>query len=138
MGSQARVRIFNQSFSSFFVGSNGYITFTEWDTDARETLEKHFEKLRIAGLYTDLTAAYTGMVTAKQLYNRVAITWLEVPEFSNTAENTFQIEMFFDGKIRISWLEIGSFSSIVGLSNGLGLSPEFEETDFSVDYVSKP
>jgi len=138
LSNQARVRIFNQSFSSFFVSSNGYITFTTPDNDFTETLEEHFDKLRIAGLYTDLTAAYAGMVTAIQLYNRVAITWQEVPEFENTARNTFQIEMFFDGKIRISWLDIGSRSNIVGLSNGLGLSPDFEETDFSVEYTPKP
>ncbi len=132
---QARVRIFNQSYSSIFVGSNGYITFTQGDTDHSESLAEHFETLRIAGLYTDLTAAYTGSVTGKQLSNRVAITWQGVPEFSNTASNTFQIEMYYDGRIRLSWLEIGSRSNIVGLSNGQGLPPDFEETDFSVQYL---
>jgi hypothetical protein len=135
LSSQGQVRIFNQSFSSFFVGSNGYITFTQPDNDFTETLEEHFDKLRISGLYTDLTLSYTGTASAKQLYDRVAITWQEIPEFENTAHNTFQIEMFYDGKIRISWLEIGSRSNIVGLSNGLGLSPDFEETDFSIEYA---
>ncbi|MFC1633338.1 hypothetical protein ACFL5Z_00740, partial [Planctomycetota bacterium] len=131
---QARVRIFGQNYSSIFVGSNGYVTFTRGDTDHSETLAEHFETLRIAGLYSDLTAADTGIVTGKQLSNRVAITWQGVPEFSNTALNTFQIEMYYDGRIRLSWLEIGSRSNIVGLSNGQGLPPDFEETDFSVQY----
>jgi hypothetical protein len=43
--------------------------------------------------------------------------------------------MFYDGRIRISWLEIGSENNIVGLSDGLGLSPDFKETDFSVRYA---
>jgi hypothetical protein len=132
---QARVRIFGQSYSSIFVGTNGYVTFTRGDTDHSESLAEHFETLRIAGLYTDLTAAHTGNVTGKQLSNRVAITWEGVPEFSNTASNTFQIEMYYDGRIRLSWLEIGSRSTIVGLSNGQGLPPDFEETDFSVQYL---
>jgi len=131
---QARVRIFNQSFSSIYVGSNGYITFTQGDTDPSESLEEHFETLRISGLYTDLIATHSGRVTGKQLSNRVAITWEDVPEFSNTAPNTFQIEMYYDGRIRLSWLEIGSPSNIVGLSDGQGLPPDFEETDFSVQY----
>ncbi|MHC4323917.1 MAG: hypothetical protein ACYSUX_06560 [Planctomycetota bacterium] len=135
LSNQARVKIFNQSFRRFYVGVNGYITFTTGDTDFSQTLEEHFEILRISGLYYDLTASYEGKVTAKQLSNRVAVTWEQLPGFSNTSPNTFQIEMFYDGRIRLSWLEIGSPESIVGLSNGLGLSLDFEETDFSVDYA---
>jgi hypothetical protein len=138
LSSQSRVRIFNQSFSSFFVGSNGYITFTQPDNTFIETLADHFDTLRISGLFTDLTLSYTGVATAKQLFDRVAISWLGVPEFENTAPNTFQIEMFYDGRIRISWLDIGSRSNIVGLSNGLGLPPDFVQTDFSVEYSAKP
>lgn len=132
---QRRVRIFGQSFSTFWVGPNGYITFTQGDRDFSQTLEEHFEILRISGLYSDLTAAYTGAITAKQLADRVAVTWQEVPQFFFTAENTFQIEMFFDGRIRLSWLEVPAVEGIVGLSNGLGLPPDFEETDFSVRYA---
>jgi len=132
---QARVRIFDQSFPTFFVGANGYVTFTGIDQDFSQTLTEHFEVLRISGLYTDLTAVNEGLVTAKQLPNRVAITWQAVPEFSNTSSNTFQIEMFFDGRIRLSWLEVGSRQNVVGLSNGLGLPPDFEETDFSARYA---
>ena len=135
LSGSARVKIFNQSFRSFFVGINGYITFTNGDNDFSQTLEEHFEMLRISGLYCDLTATNEGTVTAKQLADRIAITWQRVPEFSNTSPNTFQIEMFYDGRIRLSWLEIGSRRNIVGLSNGLGLSPDFKETDFSVRYA---
>jgi hypothetical protein len=135
LSGQEQVRIFNQSFPAFFVGANGYITFTRGDTDFSPTLAKHFDTLRISGLYYDLTAAYTGTISSAQLSNRVAVTWLNVPGFSNTASNTFQIEMFYDGRIRLSWLEIGSESNIVGLSNGLGLPPDFVETDFSVQYA---
>lgn len=135
LSNQARVRIFNQSFSTIYVGSNGYITFRQGDTDASESLAEHFEMLRISGLYTDLTADYTGSVTGKQLSNRVVITWQGVPEWSDAASNTFQIEMFYDGRIRLSWLEIGSPSNIVGLSNGQGLPQDFEETDFSEQYA---
>jgi len=131
----AQVRIFDQSYSSFYVGSNGYITFTHGDTDFSQSLAEHFDMLRISGLYCDLTAANNGSITAKQLIDRVAVTWQAVPEFSNTARNTFQIEMFYDGRIRISWLEINADENIVGLSDGLGLQQDFEETDFSVQYA---
>ena len=138
LSNQAQVKIFNQSFQNFFVGINGYITFATGDTDFSQTLEEHFEILRISGLYCDLSATYDGFVIAKQLVDRVAITWEQVPEFSDTSPNTFQIEMYYDGRIRLSWLEIGSRNNIVGLSNGLGLSPDFKETDFSVTYAQQP
>jgi len=138
LSNQAQVKIFNQSFGSFFVGINGYITFTQGDTDFSSTLEEHFDILRISGLYCDLSATYEGFVTAKQLVDRIAVTWDQVPEFSNTSPNTFQIEMYYDGRIRLSWLEIGSMNNIVGLSNGLGLSPDFQEMDFSVRYAQQP
>ncbi len=89
------------------------------------------EILRIAALYTDLTASWTGAVTRKQMYDRVAITWQAVPEYSYAATNTFQIEMFFDGRIRLSWLEINADECIVGLSNGRGLPEGFVQTDFT-------
>lgn len=135
LSSNARVRIFDQSFSRFYVGSNGYITFTRGDQDFSQTLAEHFEILRVSGLYTDLTLAREGLASAKQLADRVAVTWQAVPEFHNTSPNTFQIELFYDGRIRLSWLEIGSRENIVGLSNGLGLPADFEETDFSIRYA---
>jgi hypothetical protein len=71
------------------------------------------------------------MITCEELSNRVVITWQAVQEFSNTAPNTFQIEMFGNGVITLSWLEINADECIVGLSNGGGLPEDFEETDFS-------
>jgi len=135
LSNQARVKIFGQSFSNFWVGPNGYITFGQGDRDSSQSLEEHFEILRISGLYTDLDASNRGVITGKRLSDRVAITWQDVSEFSNTATNTFQIEMFFDGRIRLSWLEINADECIVGLSNGLGLPTDFEETDFSIEYA---
>lgn len=135
LADQARVLIFGQSFPAIFVGSNGYITFTHGDTNHSPTLADEFDTLRVSSLFCDLTASYTGSITARQLNNRVAVTWLDVPEFSNTAPNTFQIEMFFDGRIRLSWLDIGSRNNIVGLSNGLGVPSGFVMTDFSLEYA---
>ena len=136
LGSQPRVKIFNQTFGRIFVGSNGYITFTQGDFDYSPTLADHFDMLRISGLFTDLNPTAGGNVTLRQLTNRLVVTWQGVPEYGSTSGNTFQIEMFYDGRIRISWLGIASRNNLVGLSNGLGLPAEFAETDFSVDYAA--
>lgn len=45
--------------------------------------------------------------------------------------NTFQMELFYDGAIALTVVRADSASAIVGLSNGLGLPPNFSETDFT-------
>ena len=43
-----------------------------------------------------------GTISRKQLPDRVAITWLGVPEYQTTNQNSLQIELFFDGRVRIT------------------------------------
>ncbi|MFZ2145970.1 MAG: dockerin type I repeat-containing protein [Sedimentisphaerales bacterium] len=131
LSNQATVSIFGSSFSSFYVGSNGYITFTEGDNDHSESLSDHFDTRRISCLFNDLNPAGGGLVSWKQLADRVVVTWVKVPEYGESNSNTFQVEMYFDGRIRLSWLGIASENGIVGLSDGLGVPEDFEETDFS-------
>jgi hypothetical protein len=131
LSNQATVSIFGSSFSSFYAGSNGYITFTEGDNDLSETLSDHFDTRRISGLFDDLNPSGGGTVSWKQLVDRVVVTWENVPEYGSNNSNTFQIEMYFDGRITLSWLGIGAENGIVGLSDGLGVPEDFEETDFS-------
>ena len=134
LSNQATVSIFGSSFPSFYVGGNGYITFTEEDNDYSESLSDHFDTRRISGLFDDLNPSGGGQVGWKQLADRVVVTWENVPEYGSSNSNTFQIEMYFDGRIQLSWLGIEAEDGIVGLSDGLGMPPEFEETDFSETY----
>jgi hypothetical protein len=87
--------------------------------------------MRISGLFNDLNPSGDGLVSWKQLADRVVVTWENVLEYGSNNSNTFQIEMYFDGRIQLSWLGIGAENGIVGLSDGLGVPEEFEETDFS-------
>jgi hypothetical protein len=131
IGGQGTVSVFGVDFAGFYVGSNGYITFSEGDNDYSESLADHFRTIRISALFNDLNPSGGGMVSRKQLADRVVVTWENVPEFGSSDSNTFQVEMFFDGRIRLSWLGIGTDNCIVGLSDGLGVPAEFEEIDFS-------
>jgi hypothetical protein len=131
LGDSKTVSIFGSVFSSFHVGSNGYITFTEGDDDYSESLKDHFETRRISLLFDDLNPSAGGTVSWLQLIDRVAVTYENIPEFRDDGANTFQVEMFFDGRIRISWLEIGAEDGLVGLSDGLGIPLGLQETDFS-------
>ena len=138
LSKQAAVSIFGSIFSSFYVGSNGYITFTEGDTDYSESLFEHFDTMRISCLFGDLNPSEDGLVSWKQLADRAVVTWENVHQYGDSNSNTFQVEMYFDGRIRLSWLEIAVENAIVGLSAGLGLPEDFEETDLSDAYPSLP
>jgi hypothetical protein len=73
------------------------------------------------------------MIRWKEFSDRITVTWEDIPQYSKSNTYTFQVELYFDGKIRISWLEIETDNCIVGLSRGLGVPSNFEdqEIDFS-------
>ncbi|MCK4871522.1 MAG: S8 family serine peptidase [Phycisphaerales bacterium] len=127
----ANVVLYGVSYNRFYVGSNGYITFTSGDTDYTESREDHFAQPRISGLFDDLNPSVGGTVSWKNAGDHVAVTWQGVPEYSTSNSNTFQIELFMDGTIQMTWLGIDSTDSIVGLSAGGGVPVAFYWMDLS-------
>lgn len=119
------VKLYGESYPSFYVGSNGYVTFGAGDWAYLESPSLHFSLPHISGLFDDLNPNSRGEVSWKQLEDRVAVTWWEVPKYAQIDGNTFQIEMFFDGRIRLSWLELASPDGLAGLSAGLGVPVNF-------------
>jgi len=131
--SQGRqVKLYGQSYDSFYVGSNGYITFEEGDTSDARTINTHFSLKRISALLEELDPSSQGTVSVKELDDRVAVTFDDVDPFSNS----FQIEMFYSGVIRITWLEIFVQWPVVGISNGEGTPADFAESDISAYQIS--
>ena len=125
------VCFYGQSFNSFYIGSNGYVTFETGDTQYFESLENHFQFMRISALFDDLSPNVGGAVTWRQLDDRVVVTFEDVPEFNTSNSNSFQIEMFFDGTISITHLGISATDGLAGFSQGSGIPPDFEESDLS-------
>ncbi len=126
------VAIYNRRTNVFFIGSNGYLTMGSGDTAWSETLSDHFNRPRVSALFDDLYPPSGGTISWKRLTNRVAVTWLAVPEIeSATRINSFQIEMFFDGRIRLTYLGIKATDGLAGLSAGQGLPPGLVQSDFS-------
>jgi hypothetical protein len=125
------VKLYGQSYGTIWVGTNGYVTFGSGDTAYNESYSAHFNKPRIAVLYNDLDPGQGGSVSWKQLTDRVAVTWLNVPHHSVSNQNTFQIEMFFDGTITMSCLAIADTDGLSGLSAGNGQPADFTASDLS-------
>ncbi|MCG3147103.1 MAG: hypothetical protein PCFJNLEI_00540 [Verrucomicrobiae bacterium] len=133
--SGTNVCFYGTNYANFFVGDNGYITFGSGDTTSSESLITHFSKVRIAALFDDLNPAAGGSVSWKQLADRAAVTWLNVPTNGSANANSFQIEMFFNGVIRISLLNLADKSGVAGLSHRAYINstipPAFSENDLS-------
>ena len=123
------VSLYGVEYSSFFVGSNGYVTFGQGDTSFSQSPATHFALPRVAGLMSDLVP--DNLASVMTLTDRVAVTWDSVPQYETGNHNTFQIDLFFDGRVRISYLDIEATNGLVGLSRGEGLPTDFVESDFS-------
>lgn len=127
----ATVRFYDERTHLLFISNGGYVTFGEGDTDTSESLAEHFALPRVSGLYDNLNPAQGGSVTWRQFADRVAITWLNVPEMLQGNDNSVQIEMYFDGRIAISFLNVDAIDGLVGLSPGYTATPDpIVQTDF--------
>jgi len=129
--SGATVELYGTSYSTFYVGSNGYITFTSGDTEYTESLTAHFDLPRISALFDDLSPDLAGVVSWQQLSDRAVVTWQNVPQYLSPDSNTFQVEMHFDGTIVLSYLGIAVPDGVAGLSEGSGEPAGFSESDLS-------
>ena len=127
---------FGTSYPSFFVNSNGYITFVTRGFESEESLEAHFIEPRIAAYFDDLDPPSSGSISWEQLNDRVVVTFEEISESFNPDDNilnsnSFQIELFFDGTIRITWLGMDAVDGLVGLSRGEDIPADFVESNLS-------
>jgi hypothetical protein len=125
------VSLYGTSTNKFFIGSNGYLTFGSGDAFYEPSLQTHMNRLRISAFFTDLDLTFRGSVSWKQTNDRVAVTYLGVPQRGTARTNNFQIELFFDGKIQLTWLEMKSHIGLVGLSRGTGVAGDYFESDLS-------
>lgn len=131
----AAVPFFGANYTRFFIGSNGYITFNNGDIAFEPDLATHFTFPRIAPFLTDLNPLARGRVSWAQLADRVVVTWEDVPSFDSSLQyppensHSFQIEMMFDGVLRITWLNLFAANAVAGLSRGGGIPAGFEPSN---------
>lgn len=131
VGAGKSVKLYGVSYTNLYVGSNGYITFGSGDTAYLESLGAHFDRPRISMLFDDLNPSAGGTVSWKQLANRLVVTFQSVREYGASSQNSFQAELFFDGVIRITWLDLAVRDGLVGISDGAGVPFNFVESDLS-------
>lgn len=125
------VSLYGASYDSVYVNANGNLTFLGYDSIYNESLFFHMCVPRIAGVFDDLIPHQGGTISWKDLDDRVAVTYENIPGYDFDDTVTFQIEMFFEGDIHITWLDIDSENCIVGLSAGGGIPEDYLESDMS-------
>lgn len=125
--------LYGSHYSSLYIGSNGYITFEAGDGTSDNTLENHFSQPRISGHFTGLKPDEGGTVYFQQLPNRAVVTFdkVVITKVGVALTVSFQVEMFFDGRIVITWLAVDDPYGLVGLSRGGGVPEEFENSRFT-------
>ncbi len=127
----AQVSLYGKRTNIFYIGSNGYITFDEGDSAYTGTLATHFARRRISGLFADLNPESGGRISWQQLVDRAVVTFEDITQYQTGSRNSFQIELFFDGRIRLTHLNIGSATGLVGLSAGNDIPATFVPSDLS-------
>lgn len=95
-----------ESYTQVQVHSNGSMTFAEAPSSYEATPDSFALAPRIAPMMADLNPENGGRVTVLHLDDRTAFTWFEVPSYGSNDTNTMQVELFQDGRIRMTWMDI--------------------------------
>lgn len=113
---------FGETYSSVFVGSNGYLTFGTGDSDFSESIaELLSDQARIA-VWDDFHPGNGGTIETTSTSSYFSVSFDLVPEFSNVGANSFDITIFENGGIEIFFESLTSNDMLVGISAGGGTS----------------
>lgn len=126
----ARVSLYGQSYDRLMVTPWGTINFGGWGSE-QQTFANHFAMPRISALLDWFYPVEKGRLSYKQLSDRFVLTGEGLWDAATQRPNTFQAEMFFDGRIRLSWLEFNAYRAIIGLSRGGGTPADFAESNLA-------
>jgi hypothetical protein len=107
------------SYDTFFVGTNGYITFTQGDTSARISPSALATELpRIAPLWADLEVTDSGNIYYNRLQDGYLFTWNKAGQPSYDGISTFQAVLYDDGRIAFVYKKVKAQAALVGISPG--------------------
>ena len=130
---------FGQTYQSFHVFSNGYLSMTSLSGTLDGTLPQFLtEAPKIAGMDRDLDPSSGGTITVDEFTDKVAVTFENVPRYSYPSQTvSFQIVIHDDGVVdlyygNISIVLTSTTKAFVGITNGLDTEPYPDPVDFVV------
>ncbi|MDG2199846.1 MAG: S8 family serine peptidase [Phycisphaerales bacterium] len=131
VSSSTSLPFYGTNWDTIHVNSNGSITFNGGDSDYSESLGEHFSQPRISALWDDLNPSVGGTVSWKETGSSMVVTFEGIAQYGTNNSNTFQVELFFNGDLRMSWYGLDADGALIGLSAGEGIDPDFLATDLS-------
>ena len=132
------VSLYGTNYTAVYVSANGYITFTAGVSDWEPSLASHFSLPRVSAFFDDFNPEVGGAIYYQELADRVAVTYQDLPEYFAETTNNFQAELFFDGRIRLTWLDMGASEGLTGLSGGGGVPADFASSDLGAAPTCAP
>ncbi|MBI1320864.1 MAG: trypsin-like serine protease [Candidatus Hydrogenedens sp.] len=125
-----RFPYFGRSYSRVYVNANGFLNFSSLEPSdplVQPGILQHFAIPRISALFSDLAPSNGGQVWARALDDRIVVTYDNIREAivvsptSPPPPNSFQVELFYSGHIRITYKSLAARTVFVGLSDGRGV-----------------
>lgn len=132
---------FGESYGSVYVDADGNLTFGASGADWRHDFLRFLNgPPRIAVFYADLYppgAHGEAGVYVRTFPNRLRVTWLRVPRWSDGKEISAQVTLFASGRIQLLYGDLTDVSAIVGISPGGG-EERLELLDYDVELPHPP
>ncbi|MFT5680117.1 MAG: hypothetical protein ACI8RZ_001022 [Myxococcota bacterium] len=117
-----------------YVSSNGRITFGSGSTTYSYSSSTLASSTTIAGLWDDLNPSGGGRIAVMDYSDATGVYFLAVDEYGSSASVTFSMIMLDDGRVVLSYGDIGSNDGLVGWSCGSSSSAtESDLTDEAAD-----
>ncbi len=125
----AAVPFYGIEYKNIYVSSKGYISFGSNGLEPT-SVGKHFAYPQISLLPVDASQVNEGSVYYAIFPQKLVITWKDIPLSKNPTldennlpfKNNFQVELFYNGTIQITYLSIDPkvSNAVIGLSCGGG------------------
>lgn len=133
LADKQRVSLYGQTYAAVWIGENGSVVLGEEPyIQGAPDASKHFALPRVSALFTNLAIGKDGAIHADQQADRLVITWQDVSIVATGETITFQMELFFDGRLRLTYQDVGPVAGIiVGTSRGWGTSSNAQQLDLS-------
>ena len=131
-----QVPFYGVNYDTLYISSQGWVSFGA-PGNTPDSLSGHFAVPQISAFPVDATQPGS-MVSFKQDAEKVIITYENAPTAGVKAlsPNDFQIELFFNGEIQVSYLDIDpAVTGVIGLSLGVpgGQPQDFLPSDLNTE-----
>ena len=133
-------RFFGVPWPTVFISANGFVNFKELSFSIDESFEAFVCGVpSIAVLSNDFNPSVIGRVLFNGLGNRAVVTWQGVPKVGTANANTFQVVLFNNGTIRMSYNGVAVKDGLVGIAKG-NIDPTKCNTALgsSIDFTAGP